>query len=245
MNNSKPTANTRLSVMFWIDGNLSRDFQQFINQFQLTDFKLSFFFFFLNLAFQRKVPSLPGKHPNWFNYHWHLMNSLQVSAKVPHGESWPQRLISKHSWLTWKHDRGKNCLHLIRPAYTDFLFPHPLRPSPLSLDMLPPCMCKSHSICTLSLRTFSHMFPRGCQYPSARELTWIFLFLIFWTPDSDVTPISSYMSNIKSKNLGVSKIIILKHSLWGNFFSYHIFTVVFTQVYLPPSFLSFFSIISS
>lgn len=139
MNNSKPTANTRLSVMFWIDGNPSRDFQQFINQFQLTDLKLRF----LKPGLSEGEYSLfQANTPNWFNYHWHLMNSLQVSAKVPYGESWPQQLMTKHSWLTLKHDQGKNCLHLIRPAYTDFRLPHSLQPSLLSLDMLFPACAK-------------------------------------------------------------------------------------------------------
>lgn len=120
MNNSKPTANTRLSVMFWIDWNLSRDFQQFINQFQLTDLKLRFLKPGLS---EGKCRLFQANTSNWFNYHWHLMKSLQVLATVPHGESWPQQLRSKHSWLTLKHDRVKNCLHLIRPACTDFQLP--------------------------------------------------------------------------------------------------------------------------
>lgn len=120
MNNSKPTANTRLSMMFWIDGNLSRDFQQFINQFQLTDLKLRFLKPGLS---EGKCCLFQANTSNWFNYHWHLMKSLQVLATVPHGESWPQQLRSKHSWLTLKHHRVKNCLHLIRPAYTDFQLP--------------------------------------------------------------------------------------------------------------------------
>lgn len=202
MNNSKPTANTRLPMVFWIDGNLSRDFQQFINQFQLTDLKLRFLKPGLS---EGKCRLFQANTSNWFNYHWHLMKSLQVLATVPHGESWPQQIRSKHSWLTLKHHRVKNCLHLIRPAYTDFQLPRSSSlhrcPSPHAFS----CMCKSHSPCTLSLRTFSHVFLVGCQYPSARDLTWIFLFLIFWAPEADVTLISSYISNMKNKEFESQK----------------------------------------
>lgn len=103
-------------------------------------------------------------------------------------------------------------------------------------------MCKSHSTCTLSLRTFSHMFLAGCQYLSTRDLTWIFfVFLIFWTPESDVTLLLIHtwaISNAKNLCLQSNN---FKNILYGVIFNLHILLFLFlflTQVpplpYFPP-----------
>lgn len=98
-------------------------------------------------------------------------------------------------------------------------------------------MCKSHSTCTLSLRTFSHMFLVGCQYPSARDLTWIFFgFLIFWAPEPDVTLLFLHIwaNQIQKKRTWVSKIMISRIFFKGESSSIFIFYYVFHSRFSSP-----------
>lgn len=99
-------------------------------------------------------------------------------------------------------------------------------------------MCKSHSTCTLSLRTFSHMFPVGCQYPSAWDLTWIFfVFWMFWAPESDVTLLFLHIWAIiwNAKIWGLHN-INFENVLDGVLFCNIRILLFFTQVF-PPSLL--------
>lgn len=105
-------------------------------------------------------------------------------------------------------------------------------------------MCKSHSTCTLSLRTFSHMFLAGCQYPSARDFTWIFfVFLIFWTPESDVTLLFIRIwATSNARNLGLQS-NDFENILYGRiFFNFRIllfFVFVFHSGFSSSLLLSF------
>lgn len=145
--------------------------------------------------------------------------------------------MSKHFWLTLKHNRGKNCLHLIRPAYTDFWLPQSLQPSPLSLDVLDKWHVQKSFHLYFKLENFlphvSRRLPISISKGFNMNLLWILDILSSraWCN----TFISSHMSksNTKKKNLGLQN-NDFKNIFKGESSSIFIFYYVFHSRFSSP-----------
>lgn len=153
-----------------------------MNQFQLINLKFRFLKFW---QVRMKVESFPGKHPKLIQL---SLTTKEFTAGI--SKSWPWQLMSKCSWLTFKHNWEWNCPHLIRSASTSFN-------SHMSCSLHPCLWTGSFLHVQKSFHLHSKLenfLPRvSCGLPTLiskgfnMNLPLFFFFLIFWAPESDVT----------------------------------------------------------